>query len=51
MEPHKGMCCKCKKMVEITNGKQEQTKNGRTIYKGTCGTCQTKVCRFIKKTD
>ena len=51
MEEVKGRCCKCKKMVQIVNGKVEKTKNNRNILKGHCGICQTKVCKFVKKSE
>ena len=41
-----GRCMKCKKQVEIQNGKESLTKRGTKIYKGKCGTCGTTVCRM-----
>ena len=38
---------KCKKQVEIQNGINNKTKNGRDMIKGKCGKCDTTVCRFI----
>ncbi|MDP4012101.1 MAG: DUF5679 domain-containing protein [Candidatus Nanoarchaeia archaeon] len=40
-------CVKCKKKVEMQDGKETTTKNGRKAMKGKCS-CGTTVMRFIK---
>ena len=44
-----GRCMKCKKQVEITEGKEVVFKNGMKAMKGKCGTCGTTVCRILGK--
>jgi hypothetical protein len=39
-------CMRCKKQVEIKDGKMSKTKNGVPILKGICPTCGTIVCRM-----
>jgi hypothetical protein len=45
----KGFCLKCKVNVEIVNGVDSITSNGRGIKKGNCPTCNTKCNVFLKK--
>ncbi len=45
----KGRCMKCRKQVEIKDGKEVVMKNGMKAMKGTCGTCGTKVFRILGK--
>ena len=42
-----GYCVKCKAKRKIENPKKRRTRNGRNMVCGTCGVCETKVCRFI----
>ena len=44
-----GRCMKCKKQVEIKDGVETATKNGRQMLKGKCPVCGTTVCRFMGK--
>ncbi len=44
-----GRCMKCKKQVEIKNGKEVVLKNGMKAIKGECPTCGTKVFRILGK--
>ena len=44
-----GRCMKCKKTVEIKNGKEVTMKNGMRAMKGECGKCGTKVFRILGK--
>ncbi|HBY06445.1 MAG TPA: hypothetical protein DEH22_01130 [Chloroflexi bacterium] len=46
-----GYCVKCREKKTVTNGKVEETSNGRRMAKGTCPTCNTKVSRFLPKED
>jgi len=42
-------CVKCRDkrtMVQVDGG---MTKNGQPMLKGNCNTCQSKMCKFIKK--
>ena len=43
----KAYCVKCKKKVEMKDGKKTTTKNGRSMMKGKCPKCGTTVCRFL----
>ncbi len=45
----KGRCMKCKKEVEIKNGKEVVMKNGMKAMKGECPACSTKVFRILGK--
>ena len=45
----KGRCMKCKKEVEISNGKEVVMKNGMRAMKGECPNCSTKVFRILGK--
>jgi len=40
-------CMKCKKQVEIKDGKKVKMKNGRYMMKGECPKCGTTVCRIM----
>jgi len=40
---------KCKKMVEIKNGKKVVAKNNTNMMKGKCSKCGTTVCRMLGK--
>ena len=40
---------KCKKSVEIKNGKEIVMKSGMKAIKGECPTCATKVFRILGK--
>lgn len=46
-QQEKAFCVKCKKSVEVKDAKLAKTKNGRDMIKGGCGTCGTKVNRFL----
>ena len=45
----RGRCMKCKKEVEIKDGKEIIMKNGMKAMKGVCGACDTKVFRILGK--
>ncbi|MBU0951422.1 MAG: hypothetical protein KKH91_01155 [Elusimicrobia bacterium] len=45
----KGRCMKCKKEVEIKDGKEIVMKNGMKAMKGCCPDCATKVFRILGK--
>ena len=45
----RGRCMKCRKEVEIKDGKEVTMKNGMRAMKGVCGTCGTKVFRILGK--
>jgi DNA-directed RNA polymerase subunit RPC12/RpoP len=45
----KGRCMKCKKEVEIKNGKEIVMKNGMKAMSGVCPDCSTKVFRILGK--
>jgi hypothetical protein len=42
-----GYCVKCRQKRSIKDGKVEKTKSGRSMVKGDCPVCGTKVTRFI----
>jgi len=44
-----GRCMKCKKQVDIKDGKEVTMKNGRKAMKGKCGACSTSVFRILGK--
>ncbi|MFQ6020762.1 MAG: DUF5679 domain-containing protein [Candidatus Aenigmatarchaeota archaeon] len=44
-----GRCMKCRKQVEIKDGKEVTLKNGMLAIKGVCENCGTKVFRIIGK--
>jgi endogenous inhibitor of DNA gyrase (YacG/DUF329 family) len=44
-----GYCVKCKKKVEIKNGKEVVNKKGLKMMKGKCPRCDTTVCRILGK--
>ena len=44
-----GWCTKCRVKREMKNPTPTTTKNGRHMMKGVCGTCVTKMCKFVKK--
>ena len=39
-------CVKCKKKVEMKDGKETKTKRGTMMMKGKCPVCATTVCRI-----
>ena len=45
----RGRCMKCRKEVEIQDGKEVTMKNGMRAVKGQCSTCGTKVFRILGK--
>jgi DNA-directed RNA polymerase subunit RPC12/RpoP len=45
----KGRCMKCKKEVEIKDGKEVIMKNKMKAVKGACPDCGTKVFRIVGK--
>ena len=45
----RGRCMKCRKEVEIKDGKEVTMKNGMSAMKGVGGTCGTKVFRILGK--
>ncbi|HLC60241.1 MAG TPA: DUF5679 domain-containing protein [Candidatus Nanoarchaeia archaeon] len=45
----RGRCMKCRKEVEIKDGKEVTMKNGMSAMKGVCATCGTKVFRILGK--
>ena len=49
MENKIGYCVKCKMKREISNAEEGTTKNGRRVLKGICGSCGTKMCKFLPK--
>ncbi len=42
-------CMKCKKQVEMKDGKEQIMKNGMKAMKGVCPACGTTVFRIIGK--
>lgn len=42
-------CVKCKAKVEMKDAEESLTKNGTTMMKGKCPTCNTTVCRIVGK--
>lgn len=43
-------CMKCKKSVEMKDGKETITANGKTrMLKGVCPDCGTTVCKILGK--
>ena len=44
-----GRCMKCKKGVQIKDGKEVTMKNGMKAMKGLCPACGTKVFRILGK--
>jgi len=44
-------CLKCKKKQQIENVVEKTAKNGRKMQQGNCKVCNTKVSKFIKKTE
>ena len=44
-----GRCMRCKKQVEIKEGKEVVWKNGMKAMEGKCPVCSTKVCRIMGK--
>jgi DNA-directed RNA polymerase subunit RPC12/RpoP len=44
-----GRCMKCKKAVEIKDGKEKVMKNGMKAMAGCCPECGTKVFRILGK--
>lgn len=42
-------CVSCKKQTaDASEPTMHTTKNGRTFQKTSCGTCQSKKCKFVK---
>lgn len=44
-----GRCMKCKKQVDIKDGKEKVMKNGMKAVSGVCPECGTKVFRILGK--
>jgi len=44
-----GRCMRCKKQVEIKDGKEVVMKNGMKAMSGVCPVCGTKVFRIMGK--
>jgi len=44
-----GRCMKCRKQVEIKDGKKVEMKNGMEAMQGHCPHCSTKVFRIMGK--
>lgn len=45
-------CVKCKKSVEIKNPtKATIGKRNQPALKGTCGSCSTRVCKIVSRTN
>ena len=44
-----GYCVKCKKKVEMQDGKESKTSRGTRMMKGKCPNCGTTVCRILGK--
>jgi hypothetical protein len=44
-----GRCMKCKKQVEIKDGKERVTANKMRMFMGLCPKCGTKVSRILGK--
>jgi len=44
-----GRCMKCKKQVEIKDGKEVMLKNNMRAMQGVCPHCGTKVFRILGK--
>lgn len=42
-----GYCMKCKKMQPMIDCKKSVSSNGRTMMKGACKVCGTKMNKFI----
>jgi len=42
-----GYCVKCRKQVQVKQGKLEKTAKGRPMVRGTCPHCGTMVTRFL----
>ena len=47
MDDIKAYCVKCKDTRVMVDPKKEKTANGRSMLKGTCKVCGTKMCKFI----
>ena len=46
-----GYCVKCKKTREMKDVTYTTASNGRTMAKGTCPVCGTKMNKFLSKED
>ncbi|HOG46222.1 MAG TPA: DUF5679 domain-containing protein [Anaerolineae bacterium] len=46
-----GYCVKCRKQMQIKQGKVEKTAKGRPMAKGQCPTCGTTVTRFLSEKE
>lgn len=44
-------CVKCKKRQEIADVKEDVTKTGRQLFRGTCPECGTKTTRIGGKVE
>jgi len=44
-------CVRCKKKQEIKDPEQKTLTNGRLALAGVCPVCQTKMLRFLPKTE
>jgi len=44
-----GYCVKCRKKVQIKDGKEVENKRGMMMMKGKCPDCGTTVCRIMGK--
>ena len=42
-------CVKCRKKVEVKDGKEVENKRGMMMLKGKCPDCGTTVCRILGK--
>lgn len=49
MEKYIGYCVRCKVKRDMLEVGIAKAKNGRRMAKGKCQTCQTKMCKFLKK--
>jgi len=44
-----GYCVKCRKSVQMQNGKEMKNKRGLRMMKGKCPKCGITVCRILGK--
>lgn len=45
----KAHCMRCGEQKEMKDEKLAKTKNGRSMMKGVCVDCGTKMCKFMPK--